>query len=169
MLAELIMAKYGWKTVRGTSIGNPDNPAPGNGGRHRLLNAFKVRGFLVGVWTGPDRDLICVKRCTTNEEAERYLSPPGRTILSAVLRGLVVRIREDRKSARRRSVSDSDKELDAQIQRKTQAIKDDLRKIRENLQAASARIKATSRALAESEERVQRWMRERGYCDEELS
>ncbi len=62
-----------------------------------------------------------------------------------------------------------DKELDAQIQRKTQAIKDDLRKIRENLQAASARIKATSRALAEDEERVQRWMRERGYHDEPSS
>ncbi len=95
MLAELIMAKYGWGDVSGTSIGNPDNPAPGNGGRHRPLNAFKVRGFLVGMWTGPDHDLLCVKNCSTNEEAERYLSPPGRTILSATLRGLVVRVRED--------------------------------------------------------------------------
>lgn len=40
----------------------------------------------VGVWTGPHGDLICVKHCDTREEAERYLSPGGRTILAATLK-----------------------------------------------------------------------------------
>lgn len=30
-----------------------------------------------GVFTGPQHDLICVKPCETNEEAERFLSPGG--------------------------------------------------------------------------------------------
>lgn len=30
-----------------------------------------------GVFTGPQRDLICVKNCDTNEEAEKWLSPEG--------------------------------------------------------------------------------------------
>ncbi len=30
-----------------------------------------------GIFTGPEHDLICVKHCATNEEAEKYLSPGG--------------------------------------------------------------------------------------------
>ena len=37
----------------------------------------------VGVWTGPDRDMFCLKQCTTNEEAERWLSPGGDSIEEA--------------------------------------------------------------------------------------
>lgn len=85
------MAVYGWDEVWAPGIGDPDNPAPGND-RHRPLNAFKVRGFLVGTWTGPDGDLLCVKRTAWKCEAERYKSPCGRTILDATLRGLVVRL-----------------------------------------------------------------------------
>lgn len=32
-----------------------------------------VYGF--GFWTGEQNDLLCVKCCKTNEEAEEYLSP----------------------------------------------------------------------------------------------
>lgn len=32
-----------------------------------------------GVFTGPQRDLICVKPCDTNEEANQWLSPEGWT------------------------------------------------------------------------------------------
>jgi len=32
-----------------------------------------------GVFTGPQHDLICVKKCDTNEEANRWLSPEGFT------------------------------------------------------------------------------------------
>jgi hypothetical protein len=37
----------------------------------------------VGVWTGPDRDMFCLKQCTTNEQAEQWLSPGGNTIQEA--------------------------------------------------------------------------------------
>jgi len=37
-----------------------------------------------GVWTGPQRDLLCVKACETNEEAELCLSPGGWTPEEAV-------------------------------------------------------------------------------------
>lgn len=40
----------------------------------------------VGTWTGPDRDIICVRRCDTAEEAEAALSPGSRTILGAALK-----------------------------------------------------------------------------------
>ena len=39
----------------------------------------------VGVWTGPDGDLVCVKGCKTAEEAVRHLSPSGWTILHATV------------------------------------------------------------------------------------
>lgn len=41
-----------------------------------LAKRFGGRWF-AGVFTGPQHDLICVKQCETNEEAERFLSPPG--------------------------------------------------------------------------------------------
>lgn len=37
-----------------------------------------------GVWTGAEGDLLCVKRCETNEEAERYRSPGAGSIVGAV-------------------------------------------------------------------------------------
>ena len=42
----------------------------------------------VGVWSGPQNDLICLKHCETNREAETYLSPPGITIAHACLKAL---------------------------------------------------------------------------------
>jgi hypothetical protein len=39
----------------------------------------------VGCWTGPQSDLICLKHCETNREAEIWLSPPGWTILHAAI------------------------------------------------------------------------------------
>jgi len=40
--------------------------------------------WFAGTWTGPQRDLLCVKDCETNEEAERWLSPAGWTPEEAV-------------------------------------------------------------------------------------
>ncbi len=91
MIAELIMATYGWTAVWAPGVGNPENPVSAEKG-HRPLHTFKSCGFLVGVWTGPDKDLLCVRRTDWMPDAERYKSPHGRTILDAVLRGLVVRI-----------------------------------------------------------------------------
>jgi len=41
--------------------------------------------WAAGVWTGPQDDLLCVKPCETNEEAERWLSPCANSALDAVL------------------------------------------------------------------------------------
>lgn len=53
----------------------------------------------VGVWTGPDRDLVCLKACATSDEAERWLSPGGWTPEDAVERA-VARVEEIRKVTR---------------------------------------------------------------------
>jgi hypothetical protein len=45
-------------------------------------------GWMVGVWTGEQGDLICVKRCETNAEAEKYLSPGAPTFTLACLASL---------------------------------------------------------------------------------
>ncbi len=76
MIAELIM-HY-------SSFGDVWYAHPG-----RLINAIRWSGrWHVGNWTGPQHDLICVKNCSTNAEAERWLSPGGRTILSAAIKAL---------------------------------------------------------------------------------
>lgn len=55
-----------------------------------IRSNFRKRGgcFFVGVWTGPQRDLICVRRADTNQAAERFLSPSGRTILDATIKAV---------------------------------------------------------------------------------
>jgi hypothetical protein len=48
--------------------------------------------FYVGYWTGPDGDLIAVRRASTSSGAANYwLSPPGNTLLGALLRALILR------------------------------------------------------------------------------
>lgn len=84
MIAELILAKYGWE-VWSSPIPPTDDVRLR--GEWKPWDVFRD-GFLVGVWTGPDRDLLCVKECATAEEAERWLSPSGPTILLAALRSV---------------------------------------------------------------------------------
>lgn len=67
--AEEIMHRMGWTDVWYA---------------HPGLLALNDR-WHVGIFTGPQNDLICVKHCDTNEEAERYLSPGASDILSAAL------------------------------------------------------------------------------------
>jgi len=52
---------------------------PGPGPENRFGERWHA-----GVWTGPQHDLICVKRCKTNEEANRWLSPGANSIQEAV-------------------------------------------------------------------------------------
>lgn len=66
----------------------------------RLLNDLRRGVFYVGEWTGPDRDLICVKRCETSEEANRWLSPRGRTPLIAAVKAALKRWKLGRKEIR---------------------------------------------------------------------
>lgn len=85
MLAEYIMFKMGWTEVwlPGASGREPSLPGAGQ--------LFEEGTAVVGMWTGPDDDLLCVKRHDHDvEQARRWCSPPGRTILDACLRGLIV-------------------------------------------------------------------------------
>ena len=72
MIAEAIMRRFGWEAAW----------IPDAGGPARIRTKSPV---YVGTWTGPDADLLCVRRCATSEEAEANLSPEGRGILRAVL------------------------------------------------------------------------------------
>lgn len=82
MLAEIIMHRMDW--------GDVWYAHPGVRGWWRdLWRYLRWDGrWMVGVWTGPQRDLICVRHCDTNEEAERWLSPGSHTILGATLKAL---------------------------------------------------------------------------------
>lgn len=77
MLAEWLMERYGWHDV--WFLGS-------NGLTSGPLRFVRPDACYVGIWTGPDMDLLCVRECPTAEEAERCLSPSGWTILHASIR-----------------------------------------------------------------------------------
>jgi hypothetical protein len=56
----------------------------------RSMDNFGPR-WHAGVWTGPEHDLVCVRTCSTNKEANRYLSPGGWSPEEAVRRALAKR------------------------------------------------------------------------------
>lgn len=76
MIAEWLMERHGWNAV--WFLGS-------NGLRRGLLRFIGPATCYVGVWTGPALDLLCVKECETNQDAEMWLSPPGWTILHAAV------------------------------------------------------------------------------------
>jgi hypothetical protein len=82
MIVEWLMHHFGWTDIW---YAHP-------GGSFRRNFSWGGR-FHVGVWTGEQHDLICVKKCSTNEEAERLLSPGARTIWLAALRSAWRRLR----------------------------------------------------------------------------
>lgn len=55
---------------------------------------------LVGIWSGPHGDLLCVRDCETREDANRWLAPSGRTILHACMKSLWLRWIDPRKTVR---------------------------------------------------------------------
>lgn len=76
MFTERLMQSLGWESVWAPDAGD------------RLLT--RPRSYYVGTWTGPDHDLLCVRRCETSAEAERCLSPVGHSILFAAVRSLML-------------------------------------------------------------------------------
>lgn len=83
MIVEIICHRMGWTDIWYAH--------PGPWGLYRLITSFHLfwpGSWHAGVWTGPQNDLICVRRCSTNDEAEKYLSPPAPTALLACLRAL---------------------------------------------------------------------------------
>ena len=69
MLVEWLMHRMGWTDIWYAHPG-PMKPH---------------HDWYAGIWTGPQHDLICVRRCDNNEDAEFCLSPGADTILGAVL------------------------------------------------------------------------------------
>jgi hypothetical protein len=77
MFTEWLMEHCGWRDI--WFLGS-------NGLRRGPFRFVGPGVCFVGVWTGPDRDLLCVKECQTSDEAERWLSPAGWTVAHAAIR-----------------------------------------------------------------------------------
>jgi hypothetical protein len=88
MISEIVMDFFGWETVWRPSACGPETPAA----PYRLRRSVELGACLVGTMTGPDGDLLCVRPCPSREDAEKWLSPPGRTIIDAVARALWKRL-----------------------------------------------------------------------------
>lgn len=85
MIAEWLMERYGWRDVWYLGSNRPERY------RH-WWNFIGPSACYVGIWTGPDLDLLCVRKCETLEEAKACLSPPGYTILHAALKARARRL-----------------------------------------------------------------------------
>ena len=90
MIAETLMHFCGWDAVWYCDVRSDGDPEELRQWWREIIPAKD--GCLVGTWTGPDGDLLCVRECDTAQEAERWLAPPGRTILHAAVRSLWVRV-----------------------------------------------------------------------------
>ena len=106
MLAELIMSRCGWDAVWFLAARGATLP-PGA----RWWHFLRKGACLVGTWTGPDGDLLCVRPCLTVEEAERWLAPPGRTVLDATTRSLWLLM-----DIRPRRIQDRDRPVDVRVE-----------------------------------------------------
>lgn len=84
MITEFIMHRMEWTDVWYA------HPGPNSLRRLCYWRRF-VNRWHVGVLTGWENDLICIKWCTSNEKAELCLSPGSSTILTACLRSLIKR------------------------------------------------------------------------------
>lgn len=91
MLAEWLMERYRWRDIWYLGSNRPVRY------RH-WWNFIGPSACYVGIWTGPDLDLICLRKCATAEEAEEWLSPPGWTIAHAAIRAWLklIRVRKKR-------------------------------------------------------------------------
>lgn len=79
MLSELLISYLGWNDVWFSGT-------PGI----RLDQRWHV-----GIWTGPQNDLLATKRCVTTTEANEYLAPGADTILGACVKSLLLLAKRD--------------------------------------------------------------------------
>lgn len=88
MIAQFIMSRMGWSDAWFPKVSRPANPDPAREWWHPFI---PPKGSVyVGVWTGKGGDMLCVKRCASNEESRAYASPPGRTLIDATLRAVAL-------------------------------------------------------------------------------
>jgi hypothetical protein len=87
MIAEAICHIMGWPDAW---YAHPGTLGLWPASRLRFSAQMLVDGrWHVGVWTGREGDLLCVKRCRTNREANRCLSPGAPTLALASLLALM--------------------------------------------------------------------------------
>lgn len=86
MLGEIIRHTFGWEIWSTVDRDDPEQLARGWEPWHLLQD-----GWLVGTWTGPRRDHLCVARCSSVEQAQACLAPAAPTVLLATLASLLVR------------------------------------------------------------------------------
>ncbi len=66
------MAAYGWDSIWEMSPLDASGPIA-------VREARAKPWVAVGVWTGPQKDLLCLKGCQSNPEADLWLSPNAET------------------------------------------------------------------------------------------
>ena len=93
MLGEIIRHTFGWEVWSTIDRDDPVQVERGWEPWHALQD-----GWLVGTWTGPRRDQLCVARCSSVEQAQAWLAPAAPTVLLATLASLLVRARFERPS-----------------------------------------------------------------------
>lgn len=93
MLGKIIRHTFGWEIW---STVDRDDPVQ----LERGWQPWQVLqdGWLVGTWTGPRRDQLCVARCSSLEQAQACLAPAAPTVLLATLASLLVRASFERPS-----------------------------------------------------------------------
>jgi hypothetical protein len=70
----MTMAKYGWTQI------HYENPFPLGETPTNDIGAWQI-----GLYTGPDNKTLCVKICTTAEDAVTYASPRASNLIAAII------------------------------------------------------------------------------------
>jgi hypothetical protein len=94
-----IMAKYSWSDIHYANSFLPDDEP-----KHDNPNCWRV-----GLWSGPNKDTVCVREAHTEAELVRYRSPAGSTINDAFTKAKILWMdtmpgAEPRASCRRRQL-----------------------------------------------------------------
>jgi hypothetical protein len=76
-------AKYGWSDIHYSNGFLPDE----------LPKVDLMNRWSVGIRTGPNKDIICVRHCNTKEDVLKYESPRGSSIKEATWKA--IRLFED--------------------------------------------------------------------------
>ena len=76
----LIMAQYGWRDIHYSNAFLPGEiPTQDNQG-----------AWSIGVYTGPNKDSLCVKDCQTAEATTKFRSPKANSITEAIIKSRIL-------------------------------------------------------------------------------
>jgi len=87
----LIMAQYGWRDIHYSNAFLPGE-----------IPAQDTQGaWSIGLYTGPDKKVLCVKECLTAEAIVKFRSPKANSISEAITKSRL--LMEDRTGCRGRT------------------------------------------------------------------